>query len=210
MYKVSYLLHLVDGADEGSAQKVANDLRALVLPATHRYVGLTLPGVFNGGDIIVNLHFEDRAAYERVEAEVSAAFAHPLIARSNHTSYQALSRDRTAELASGVYRALFLSVKRETPTDQITAFENEVVQMPRYIKAIKNWQFSRVDTASGDRPWTHVWEQEFASLEDLNGAYMVHPYHWARIDRWFDPECAEWIVDPLLCHSFAAFDQRVI
>ena len=26
------------------------------------------------------------------------------------------------------------------------------------------------------------------------GAYLMHPIHWARVDRWFDPECPEVIV----------------
>ena len=64
--------------------------------------------------------------------------------------------------------------------------------------------------ASGARGWTHVWEQEFANIGGLAGEYMLHPYHWARIDRWFDPECTQWMIDTTLCHSFCALDDSVL
>jgi len=34
----------------------------------------------------------------------------------------------------------------------------------------------------------------------------MYPYHWGHIDRWFNPECADWIVDTYLCHTFCAFE----
>jgi hypothetical protein len=39
---------------------------------------------------------------------------------------------------------------------------------------------------------------------------MLHPCHWGEVDRWFDPEDPEWLVDPLLCHSFCETDAAVI
>ena len=59
--------------------------------------------------------------------------------------------------------------------------------------------------AEGARPWTHVWEQRYDALDGLMGDYMMHPYHWARVDRWFDPESPDWIVDTHLCHSFCRY-----
>ena len=34
------------------------------------------------------------------------------------------------------------------------------------------------------------------------GPYLMHPIHWAYVDRWFDPECPEVIVRDRVCHSF--------
>ena len=82
--------------------------------------------------------------------------------------------------------------------------------MPYYIPAIRNWQLSRAEEATGARRWTHVWEQEYADAGGLMGPYMMHPYHWARIDRWFDPECPDRIVDARLCHSFCAMKASVL
>ena len=57
---------------------------------------------------------------------------------------------------------------------------------------------------------SNQWEQEYADIGGLMGPYMLHPYHWAVIDRWFDPECPDWIVNTRLCHSFAAFGAPVL
>ena len=40
----------------------------------------------------------------------------------------------------------------------------------------------------GTSAWTHVFEQEFTDVEGLMGPYLMHPIHWAVVDRWFDPE----------------------
>lgn len=82
--------------------------------------------------------------------------------------------------------------------------------MAKYIPAIRNWRFSNVIEAGGDLNWTHVWEQEYADIGGLMGPYMLHPFHWALIDRWFDPECPDWIVNIHLCHSFAALGAPVL
>ena len=77
--------------------------------------------------------------------------------------------------------------------------------MGLYIPTIVNWQVSRVLEASGARPWTHVWEQEYEDISGLHGAYMLHPHHWGYIDRWYDPECTDYMIDTHLCHTFADF-----
>ncbi len=74
--------------------------------------------------------------------------------------------------------------------------------MPRYVRTITSWQLSRVERAIGASPWTHVFEQEFTDVEGLMGPYLMHPIHWAYVDRWFDPECPDVIVRDRVCHSF--------
>jgi hypothetical protein len=85
-------------------------------------------------------------------------------------------------------------------------FEDELSSMPHYIPAIRAWQLSRVDDAIGASQWTHVFEQEFCDLDGLMGPYLMHPIHWAVVDRWFDPECPEVIVRDRVCHSFCRSD----
>jgi len=51
-----------------------------------------------------------------------------------------------------------------------------------------------------------VWEQGYDRLEDLTGSYMKHPCHWGQVDRWFDPEHPDWLIDPGLCHAFCRND----
>ncbi|MFF2084218.1 Dabb family protein [Nocardia sp. NPDC058176] len=101
-----------------------------------------------------------------------------------------------------VYRVLLLRVAPDTPLSTIERFEADLLRMPDHIDTIRSWQLSRVTRAIGASPWTHVWAQEFTDLAGLNGPYLMHPVHWAHVDRWFDPECPESIVHDRVCHSF--------
>ena len=64
--------------------------------------------------------------------------------------------------------------------------------------------------SGGARNWTHVWEQEYTDIGGLTGPYMLHPYHWSHIDRWYDPDCTDWIVDPHLCHTYCTFEDSML
>jgi hypothetical protein len=175
------------------------------------FVQETLPGVFNGGDLVAHFQFDaedDWRASRRTIAEHLGAAA---IARVDSAAYAGGSvRVGAPGLANGVYRTLLFSVTDPARVAEIHRFETEMLAMPHYIGAIRNAQLSVVREAAGARPWTHVWEQEFADLDGLMGPYMRHPYHWARVDRWFDPECPERLVDTHLCHSFCDLDRSLI
>jgi Stress responsive A/B Barrel Domain len=82
--------------------------------------------------------------------------------------------------------------------------------MPRYVPAMTAWQLSRVVESVGTTAWTHVFEQEFTNVEGLMGPYLMHPIHWAVVDRWFDPECPEVIITDRVCHSFCALRSPVL
>jgi stress responsive alpha/beta barrel protein len=101
-----------------------------------------------------------------------------------------------------VYRTLLLRVAPHSDEATVARFEDDLRLLPRYVPAITAWQLSRVESAIGQSPWTHVFEQEFRDLDGLMGPYLMHPIHWAYVDRWFDPECPEVIVRDRVCHSF--------
>ena len=112
--------------------------------------------------------------------------------------------------AGGVYRTLLLRVAPRTPEAVVAEFEADLLRMPLYISTIRAWRLSRVLRATGSSPWTHVWEQEFTDLDGLTGPYLMHPIHWAQVDRWFDPECPEVIVADRVCHSFCTIADPVL
>lgn len=162
----------------------------------------TLPGTFEGGDLIV--HFRDAD-------DAGDALADPAVVHVDGAAHETIGGGTEEPgLADGVYRCLLLAVNPEASEAQVRQFEAETLAMPRYIESIRNWRLSRVTQAIGARAWTHVWEQEYADLGGLLGPYMTNPYHWARVDRWFDPECPEHIVDTRLCHSFCALRRSIL
>ncbi len=71
----------------------------------------------------------------------------------------------------------------ETDPSTVARFEDELSSMPRCVPAIRAWQLSRVDDAIGTSRWIHMFEQEFSDVEGLMGPYLMHPIHWAVVDR---------------------------
>lgn len=211
MYKLTRLVTL---ADPASAPALADDIRALAAAysVSRQLVAPTLPGSHFGGDLIAHFAFDDAAQCAAFDTALAPLLAVPTVVSVDGVAYQSGAGGRSDDpgLANGVYRVLLLSVDEGTDPALVERFEAETRMMPHYIPAIRNWQLSRVDTATGARRWTHVWEQEYADAAGLMGPYMMHPYHWARIDRWFDPECPDRIVDARLCHSFCAMQASVL
>ncbi|MGV0815554.1 Dabb family protein [Mycolicibacterium boenickei] len=184
------------GALRDAAER-SGALRALVEP--------TLPGSRNGGDILVHLRFSSHDDWEK--SDFDDALTDPAISRVNGAIY----RGAPVRRGNGtVYRALLLRVAADVEADTVAAFEGELSMMPRYVPTIAAWQLSRVEQAIGASEWTHVFEQEFTDVEGLMGPYLMHPIHWAVIDRWFDPETTDIIVRDRVCHSFCELPAPVL
>ncbi|MGW0057113.1 Dabb family protein [Nocardia nova] len=109
-----------------------------------------------------------------------------------------LAGARVAWSGKRIKRTLLLRVRPETAPAVVSRFEADLAAMPGHIAAIGSWTLSRADHPR----WTHAWEQEFADLDKLNGDYLLHPYHWTCVDRWFDPEMPGAIVDPAIAHLY--------
>ena len=199
MYNVTRLLDIADEERDRVLSSVRSGAEATL--AHHRLVEPTLPGSRNGGDVLVHLRFNERSEWLSAADDFTAALQDPAITRVNGAAYPG-----TPTLNGGgtgtVYRALLLRVLPDTDAGTVARFEDELSSMPNYLRAIKAWQLSRVDDAVGTSPWTHVFEQEFSDVDGLMGPYLMHPIHWAVVDRWFDPECPDVIVRDRVCHSF--------
>jgi Stress responsive A/B Barrel Domain len=220
MFKLTRLLYFPTECPAAERQAVTQTLRdasAQSPMVTRSMLEPTLPGVMNGGDFIWHLQFADEAAYRACLAQphwrqkVNRLFEGGTFKRYESAAYQGgLSGARPVKLGRGVYRTLILTIKPGISAQAVAQFDKELAGMPKYISSIKNWQLSHVSEASGSRQWSHVWEQEYENLEGLTGPYMDHPFHWALVDRWFNPECSQWIVDKVLCHTFCEFKSSVL
>ncbi|MFD4351746.1 Dabb family protein [Nocardia sp. NPDC058518] len=204
MFEVTRLVHLSPGTDPCARDRLMTRLRGIAAPVARRVVVQpTLPGVRNGGDVLVHLRFDESADWMGTAAEVDALLSETPVAHVDGAEYQGGTAGIAEPGATGsVYRVLLLRVAPGTPRPTIERFEADLLRMPRYLPSIRSWQLSRVARGTGSSPWTHVWEQEFTDLDGLTGPYLMHPVHWAHVDRWFDPECPEMIVRDRICHSF--------
>lgn len=213
MFKVTKLIHFRDAADADTRLRCADGLRDASAAAGARrvLVAPTLAGVRNGGDLLAHLQFEGEDRWRAAEREVAAVLDNSAVSHVDGVEYRGGAAGTTEPRTSGgVYRTLLLRVDPDTADTAVTRFEADLLRMPRYVPAIRSWQLSRVLRAEGACAWTHVWEQEFADLDALSGPYLMHPVHWAHVDRWFDPECPEFIVRDRVCHSFCEFVGRVV
>jgi hypothetical protein len=207
MYSVTRLLDVAE-VDRNRVLAAAR-AGAAATRARHQLVEPTLPGVRNGGDILMHLRFDTEDQWRSVETDFAATLTDSAITRVNGACYSG-DASRNGTQTGTVYRALLLRVLPGTAADTVARFENELRLMPRYVHAIIAWQLSRIDVPVGTSEWTHVFEQEFTDVDGLMGPYLMHPIHWAVVDRWFDPECPDVIVRDRVCHSFCAMPDSVL
>jgi len=161
--------------------------------------GCHLPGSVGGGDATWDVETAQRPEPMTAGAQVLDAVA--------------LAPLRGASVAftgPRIKRTLLLRVRPGTPLATQERFEAELAEMPRYITAIRGWALSRVDDAVAPSRWTHVWEQEYETVDGLRRDYIMNPYHWAGIDRWFDAEVPQSIVEPEVAHVFYAASGPVL
>jgi hypothetical protein len=207
MFNVTRLIHVVPDVDRDS---LLPKLRAFATCADRAIVAPTLPGVRNGGDILMNLRFRDDAQWATVAGELATILSGPAVAHVDGVQYRGTPDASGQHGPDAIYRTLLLRVAPGSDEATVKRFEDDLRLLPNYVPAITAWQLSRVESAVGTSPWTHVFEQEFRDLDALMGPYLMHPIHWAYVDRWFDPECPDVIVRDRVCHSFCRCDTAVL
>jgi hypothetical protein len=166
----------------------------------------------NGGDLVWRLVFaseRDAQAVKRSTAWRGAV--EPLLAGAEVTTvgYRAV-RGSVGAAGPGVWRVLLFRVTPQGFPDAARQLEDGLLLFPKYIPAIRNWGLNPVAVVEGPKAFTHVWEQEFDSLEGLTKDYMDHPIHWAFVDAWFDAEYPQYVVDPALTQVTARIDRSVM
>jgi len=219
MFKLTKLITLRPETSASDRQRLVDTLQSAVARPQVKRAMLqpTLPNVYNGGDFIWHLQFADEVAYRATIEDrgwrdtVGRALDADPVAHVDSAAYASGAGGAPEPgLKGGVYRTLLLALRPSVPAEKVAQFEVEMREMPLYVKSIRNWGFSRVVEASGARQWTHVWEQDYRDIGGLMGPYMLHPHHWGFIDRWYDPETTDWVVDRQLCHTFCAFDDSML
>ena len=121
---------------------------------------------------------------------------------------------REPGIAGGVKRTALFRLLPGVDPEVEAEFARDTLAMPAHIASIRNWRLSRAVTLEWDATdgtaWDFVWEQEYADLDGLTVDYMIHPHHWAHVDRWFDLESGAQVVHPALCHAFAGLGEGFI
>jgi Stress responsive A/B Barrel Domain len=130
-------------------------------------------------------------------------------AEVGHVGYR-VTRSAVRPADGGIWRALVFRIMPHGFPQGARVLENGLLLMPGHVSTIRSWALSPVSLCEGPKAFTHVWEQEFDSLEGLTGEYMTHPVHWGMVDAFFDAECPEYIVDPHLIQVVGAIDRTIM
>jgi hypothetical protein len=211
---------LREGETPESSQGVADRLGAVGLELTGAlasHAGVHFDLSVGGGDLTWDLLLDGEEALAELCRRLAGTGPEGMLGVLGGRLAELASQVASVELAVpetldtglgspglvGVKRTLWLRVLPEAEAGQVARFEAETPLLAEAVPAIRNWRWSRVRALS-PRPmalrWTHLWEQEFDSVDGLQVDYMSSPCHWGYIDRWFDLEMPDRVVDLWLAH----------
>jgi hypothetical protein len=187
-------------APDADARETEQALHARMnaLPGLRRVnVGRNLEGSWGAGDYTLDLLAADDAPDYATAIDGLARL--PGVARVDRVVCVGIGGGRREPgLREGIWRTLMFRVREQASDANVAALERDLLRMPGCMPGIRNWRLARVSSPGA---WTHVWQQEFARADDLLGEYLMHPFHWGWVDRWFDIECPEWTVEAI-SHAF--------
>lgn len=216
---VSLHLVFVHGGEDAAIDRVVAALRdagASLPQLRSELLQRSLLARADDPHIIWRLCFESEQAYRASLLDPTwRKKAYPILQRSD-LRVESLAYRRTrygiAEPAirNGIWRALIVSIIDGTSRARREQFEAETAAMPRYIKTIRNWAMSPIIESSGARNWSYIWEQDFADVEGLLGEYRMHPIHWGLVDRWYDVEHPDHIIDGHLLRTLCPSPEGAI
>ena len=213
---VSLRLITLPPGREGEAEALAARLRdaaAALSGFRASWISPVSPvAVINAGHVVWRMTFgsERDALAVPLDPAWRTAVAPLLEGRQvSHVGYR-VTRRAVRPATGGIWRALVFRVMPHGFPDGARALDAGLQLMPAHVASIRSWALSPVSICEGPKAYTHVWEQEFDSLDGLTGEYMTHPVHWGLVDAYFDAECPEYIVDPHLVQVVAAIDQTIM
>ncbi len=190
-------------ADAGQAADFESTLRQLLPRAKlqHYHLGRNLEGSVGAGDYTLDLLWSGPVDTDLLSGLSGLEHGDRLIYEPVATG----SRQTVVE--NGIWRTLLLRVMPGVDEGRVLQFEGEITAMPDYMAGIRKWSLGRVTSESR---WTHVWQQEYQQVDDLMGEYLMHPYHWGYVDRYFDPDSPDWLVDLQIAHCFCPLETSVL
>ena len=190
---------MANGAD--SATSVSSLAERMHSTVVCHLMGRNLEGTVGGGDYTLDLLWESTA-------DPGVLTGLPGLEQADRVAYTPLATgSRQPVVQNGIFRTLLFKVLPGAAQTSVQQLERDLLAMPEYMQGIRKWSLGRV---TSDSRWTHVWQQEYQTVDDLMGEYLMHPYHWGYVDRYFDPDSPDWLVDPQLAHCYCPLPTSVL
>lgn len=210
MFSAVFMVTFAEGADDAAKQSfIASMQSAADALSSVNIAGETLEPPMPGGDYFCEIGFKDQAEYEHAKAQSGWSDLHTVLedAVVGHFEFVAFG-DGTLTLqekeVSKCHRILIFSLIDDPDPEMVAKMEANMNGMTKRVPGLRNCKFSKVVEASGTNEWDYAFECDFDEPTSFLGKYMTTPYHFCYIDKFFEPACNEWIVDPNLCTPYIA------
>lgn len=193
-----------------SMEELASEVSAVSL------VKPLLMGSVPASDLYVEMGFPDQAAYE----EAKKLFAWKKLDMMANDSELVAAREfvafgegkaRYSDEEAKAHRLLIFHAYPDTPEALKEKMEDTIVKFIDYVPGLVNCKIAKVVECSGNMDWSYAFECDYDVPTTYLGAYLATPYHWAYIDKYFDPAAtATFFIDPNLCSVYCEADNAFL
>lgn len=211
-------IYIIKYAEINEEQKVsymakAADLCAQISPVN--LVSPLLPGSVPASDLYVEIAFKDQAEFETAKetdawkalAAMTADAAQT--ASAEYAAFGTLS-EYNSDRAALCHRLLIFRAYEDTPQELVEKMERTIIKFPDYVPQIANAKLAKIVETTGTNEWNYAFDVDYEQVTDYFGWYLGTPYHWAYIDRFFEPSSDEFFIDPHLCSVYCAQERALL
>lgn len=216
MFSAVFMISFAEKAGEVERENLKSSLQELAAGISPvNILGDVLPYAFGGGDYFMEIGFEDQSAYDAAKSSDEWTSIRHLLeddAMIDHVEFVAYGDGKlnvTGENAA-CHRVLIYEIVPDADPAALEKMEQIMPDMANYIPGLINAKLAKVVESSGTMNWGYAFECDFDDPMTFLTNYNFRPYHWANVDKFFEPACAEWVADPNLCTPYIAADSAFL
>lgn len=216
MFSSVFMITFAENSAEVERGTLKSDLRELAEKISPVNIsGDVLPYAFGGGDFFMEIGFEEQRDYEAAKNTKDWSSLQELLDDEtliDHFEYVAYGDGKlviTGEEAA-CHRVLIYEIVPDADPVSLEKMEQIMPDMANYIPGLINAKLAKVVESSGTMNWGYAFECDFDDPMTFLTNYNFRPYHWANVDKFFEPACSEWVADPNLCTPYIAADNAFL
>lgn len=216
MFSASFLITYAEGLGADDQKALLDELNNLAAQISDVFIVgevLDIGGLMNQGNIMLEIGFESRDAYEAAkDTDAWGALKDTLLDAGvvDHYEFAAYGEDGALHLTdtseSKAHRLLFTHVRDGADPQMLEHAYAMMTTMQDFIEGFNNSKISKVVESEGSQSWDYVFECDYADENVYQGPYLTHPVHVTYIDKFFEPIAKEYCFVPFLCTSVIASD----
>lgn len=174
-----------------------------------------LPGSVPDYNLYIELGFKDETEFKAAKMIDAWADLRARLSDSTQTAayeYAAFGNDieNFSDRHAGCHRLLIFHILPDVPEERIRKMKENIVRFPDYVPGMVSCKIAKVVESSGSMDWNCAFDVDFELPGDYLGWYLHSPYHWAYIDRYFEPSSCDFCIDPHLCSVYCQSDSSFL